>query len=206
MNIETDQFDWGTSGSRPFGVSERQMQFVQAILKGCNQTQAAKEAGYEGGKEALATTGHRTMQSPKVRALLAAVQDFEGSTDEPIVTSEEILQILSKEARTGVNPTSKIKSLELLEKYHAVQRSQIEETSDLALVESLENSDGVSKTSQPIWAAIAVLMARDLQVTNSNSEPYRMKQGNWTVLQRDYKPLAVALDEMGLGLEPYQGH
>jgi hypothetical protein len=57
--MTNDIFDWQPLGAewwadigRQVGASERQLRFACAQLRGCSQTQAAREAGYPAENEA----------------------------------------------------------------------------------------------------------------------------------------------------------
>ncbi len=193
-------FDWGEPGGRPLGCNERQIKFAQAILRGCNRTQAAREAGYGGDDRALRSQGHRTFHSPKIQALLRMAQAAEEG-EEPDGTPEELRKILWREARHGTNPTSKIRAAELLARHCETLRPehQLERASDLDLIHFLEDM-----SANPFWSAMIVLIAQDFPCAwGSDDEKqvraYRMPRRAWEGLRRHYPAVTEILQEKGCG-------
>src|SRR4029078_11438990 len=83
-----NEIDWDV-GAELIGASPRQLKFVQGLVAGMNQMQAARAAGYKGEGAALRGAASRLAAVSKVKALLswaraggAGPSDAPGSTDE----------------------------------------------------------------------------------------------------------------------------
>ena len=198
---EVDGFDWGSPGNRPMNANERQIAFCKAILKGYNQTQAAKAAGYVGDEKTLRSQGSRTFHSAKIRALLKMARESDDG-QEPEGTSEELRKLLWQEARRGGNPSSKVRAMELLAKYSNPLRSDqpLEKVSDLDFIRMFE-----TLYSGSLWSAMCVLFAQNFPADGFNTPEtaalrgYRMPQRAWEGLMQHYPAVADALQQKGCG-------
>jgi phage terminase small subunit len=110
------------------GLSNLQRDFVKAILRGANRTQAARAAGYSGTDEQLRGAGYKAYNSPKVQAFLSlAKQEGCGVPDEPGDASE-LKHILWKHAR-GDDKNHAIRAAEVL---HRIEKEEAANANDLA--------------------------------------------------------------------------
>lgn len=192
-------FDWGRPGQRPFGCTERQVLFARARLAGYTQTQAAEKAGYQGDEATLRAQGSRAAHSPRVRALLEAAGKAD-SVGKSSGDAKELRDLLWNEARQGANPSSRVRSMELLTKYFdQPQPAQpLEAVSDMDLLLFLEET-----SKDPLWLALMALFARsfppDSFSADSPLKGYRMPASAWDALRRLYPEVADALDRRGCG-------
>ena len=139
-NIEhmTEDFDadefWGIPGNRPFRLTEKLARFCQEVVKpNVNQTSAAEKAGYSDP----ASGGTHASRSKRVQAALAAFKAAEsGKLGE--ITSEEILENLTEEARHG-NGQSRINANKLLRDIKLEESSPT--VSDAELLNAMCKSD-----------------------------------------------------------------
>ncbi len=201
-NSDSDEgFDWGEPGNRPLGLNERQVNFCRAILQGYNQTQAAKKAGYLGDEKTLRSQGSRTYHSAKVQALLRMVQESDDS-EEDEGTSDELRQLLWKEARKGGNPSSRVRAMELLAKYSNPLRPDqpLDKVSDLDFIRMFE-----ALYSGSLWSAMCVLLAQNFPADGFNTpetaalRAHRMPQSAWEGLVQSYPAVAEVLRQKGCG-------
>lgn len=134
------------------GLSELQLRYCQARLKGLNKTRAAKAAGYSGTDEALRSAGSQAEKSGKVQNFLKlAAAAGAGLPDTP-ADGTEVKRILSRIARAGGTA--------------AVQACR-----ELALMDSRETAAAGPTTIDPVQAlarmasvanGVAVALARAL--------------------------------------------
>lgn len=135
----TDSFDpdefWGSPGNRPFRLTEKLALFCQEVIKpGVNQTEAARAANYSDPPSG----GTHASRSPKVKAAIAAFHAAESGRLGPI-TSEEILENLTEEARHG-NGQSRINANKLLRDFQ-MEESSTTEASDKELLNAMIQND-----------------------------------------------------------------
>jgi phage terminase small subunit len=112
-------------------LTQRQRLFVEAYLVNPNGREAARAAGYSGDENALSTRAFELMRNPKIAELIGV------RVEEAVMRSNEVLSELSAIAKADwqdfleirrdkdgeiisatLKLADKIKSLELLGKYH----------------------------------------------------------------------------------------
>ncbi len=112
-------------------LTQRQRLFVEAYLANPNGREAARAAGYSGDDNALSTRAFELMRNPKIAELIGV------RVEEAVMRSNEVLSELSAIAKADwqdfleirrdkdgeiisatLKLSDKIKSLELLGKYH----------------------------------------------------------------------------------------
>ncbi len=120
-------------------LTQRQRLFVEAYLANPNGREAARAAGYSGDENALSTRAFELMRNPKI-ALLIGVR-----VEEAVMRSNEVLSELSAIAKADwqdfleirrdkdgeiisatLKLADKIKSLELLGKYHKLFSDRVD--------------------------------------------------------------------------------
>ncbi len=120
-------------------LTQRQRLFVEAYLANPNGREAARAAGYSGDENALSTRAFELMRNPKI-ALLIGVR-----VEEAVMRSNEVLSELSAIAKADwqdfleirrdkdgeiisatLKLSDKIKSLELLGKYHKLFSERVD--------------------------------------------------------------------------------
>lgn len=121
-----DGFDWGKLGrewwveqQKTVGADDRLLRFAVARHRGCSQTQAARESGYnDDGCGGIRQHGYRAARTHRVMVLLElAALEQRGGYD-GTVTPQEHRRILTNLAR-GSDPSIKIRALEALAKFDA---------------------------------------------------------------------------------------
>lgn len=86
------------------GLTELQTAFCRYYLTGMTATQAAKEAGYN--PRTAGRTAHENLQKPAIKAELARLR---GQLEKKaIVTAEDVLKGLLKEARSADNDSARV--------------------------------------------------------------------------------------------------
>jgi hypothetical protein len=186
----TDDFDpdefWGTPGNRPFRLTEKLARFCQEVVKaGVTQTEAAAAAGYSDP----ASGGTHASRSAKVQAAIAAFKAAEsGKLGE--ITSEEILENLTEEARHG-NGQSRINANKLLRDIQMEESSPT--VSDTELLDAMIKNDA----DPPFLSCFALLYYDKLAV-------YPALKPNWQLPEdaaqkiRDCPALLKILEEHDL--------
>ena len=126
---ETDPFDWGPLGeawwletAAQLGASDLQTKFACAKHRGCSNTEAARQAGYEADSDGMRSAGYRAMRSNSVERLLAFAAS-EGGGYGGEVDRDEAKRILSSLAR-GSDPRVRISAVEQLNKMAEADRQQ----------------------------------------------------------------------------------
>jgi hypothetical protein len=153
---EDPQFDFEEAANL-CGLSGLQREFVRAKLKGANNTQAARAAGYSGDDEQLRSAGHRAYSSPKVQSFLSLAQrEGYGVPDEPGDTNE-LMRILWKHAR-GEDKSHAIRAAEVL---HRLKKEEAEVRQCPDNIETLLERIGGIEPAQ------AVLIAQRLAIEYS---------------------------------------
>jgi hypothetical protein len=126
----SDDFDWNPLGeawwrdtARQLGASDKQTKFAAAKHRGCSNTEAARQAGYEASTESgLRTTGYRLARANIIEKLLAFAAG-EGVGSEGNVDRQEARRILSSLAR-GSDPSVRIRAVEQLARFDEADRQQ----------------------------------------------------------------------------------
>jgi phage terminase small subunit len=114
------EVDWN-EGQAVTGCSDKQTRFVQALMKGANKTQAAREAGYAGEGSTLRSSASQLAKSHKVKALFAwAKAGGAGLTDVPGDVGE-LKKILWRHAR-GADKNASLRATEVIYKLEAQER------------------------------------------------------------------------------------
>src|SRR6185369_1641011 len=120
---ETDTFDYGTLGEvwwlqtgQQLGANVKQIRFAAAKYRGCSNTQAYREAGYEAANEGgYRTGGYRLARANIIERLLAFAAGDGGEGYDGSVDRAEARRILSSLAR-GSDPSVRIRAIEQLGK------------------------------------------------------------------------------------------
>jgi phage terminase small subunit len=103
-------------------LTTKQRLFVEAYLANPNATEAARKAGYKGNDQTLKQVGSENLAKPYLAALV------EKRVEAAVMTANEVLMELATIAK-GPHKTyrsDKIKSLELLGKYHKLFTDRVE--------------------------------------------------------------------------------
>ena len=138
--ISEDEF-WESLGEKPYGCSRQQVAFVKALLEGMNGKAAAVKAGYSAANAGVQAC--RTKNNPKVRALLNAALKVKDTAEGELVMPDELLALLSREARRGQTAAGRLRAQEILAKYHSLFDSTPEKpTSDKDLVDQIRQQFG----------------------------------------------------------------
>lgn len=147
-------FDWDDA-ARILGASEKQVAFAKAIVRGMNQTQAARAAGYAGDDEQIRSAGYSAMQSAKVRSLIAWAKE-EGAAPLIEIADAETLKRKLSQIVNGGAPSEAIRASEVL---HRIHQSEV--------ANAPENHDPVATLNQiaAIDPALAFALARKNQIT-----------------------------------------
>lgn len=95
-------------------LTTKQKLFVEAYLANPNATEAARRAGYKGNDKTLAVVGAENLAKPYIRELV------DKRVTAAAMSADEVLAELSKIAKGSHTQyrSDKIKSLELIGKYH----------------------------------------------------------------------------------------
>ena len=120
-------------------LTQRQRLFVEAYLANPNGREAARAAGYSGDDNALSTRAFELMRNPKIAELIGV------RVEEAVMRSNEVLSELSAIAKADwqdfleirrdkddeiisatLKLSDKIKSLELLGKYHKLFSERVD--------------------------------------------------------------------------------
>lgn len=112
------------------GLSSFQKKFAMALLRGANQTQAARVAGYSPGnsEDGFKSAGHRAAQSEKVKAFLEWAKQEGAGVPEVAGDSAELRRILWRHAR-GADKAYSIRAAEVINR---MNREDMERRSDAA--------------------------------------------------------------------------
>lgn len=104
--------------ARLLGLTDKQLAWCKAVLKGANQTAACREAGYEGTDQQLRSQG----SSRKViRFLELAALDGGNSIDQPMDMAER-RRILARMAR-GTDRATSLRAIEVLHRIDNDERA-----------------------------------------------------------------------------------
>jgi phage terminase small subunit len=105
-------------------LTTKQRLFVEAYLANANGVQAAKKAGYKGSDKQLGVTAAKNLVKASIRALL------EKRIESAVMSADEVLKELAKIAKGPhkMYRGDKVKSLELIGKYHKLFTDKIEAT------------------------------------------------------------------------------
>jgi phage terminase small subunit len=140
---------------RMLGLTDKQFAFAQARLRGMNQTQAAREAGYGGSDAQLRTAGNKAARSSAVISFLAwAEREGAGVSDDPC-NSDELKKILSRHARSADKNTA-IRAMEVL---HRINQAEADRDDANA-----HNPEETLKDIAKIDIVLADRMAREFNV------------------------------------------
>ncbi len=141
------EVDWH-DGQAITGCSDKQVSFVQALMKGANKTQAAREAGYRGEGSTLRSSASQLAKSHKVKALLAwAKAGGAGLTDVP-GDVDELKKILWRHAR-GSDKNASLRATEVIHKLEAQERESAAQHGG----SSLETLNEIAEIA-PVFAAM----------------------------------------------------
>lgn len=162
MTTEQPLDFWESLPDKPFGCNAQQVAFARALFEGNTKTEAAKIAGYQCNSEInYRGRGSAAAKSPKVKALLNAARDHKRALASGLVTSEELLRLLSHEARSGENASSRIRAQEVLARYHSLMdRTPETERTTESLLNDLCDRD-VTTAEGALLASLALIAADD---------------------------------------------
>ncbi len=134
----------------PFGLTWMQYSFcVEYPAAGGVATEAAARAGYKGSRRNLSIRGAELLKNPRIQKCIASLtSESAGNAPADIMTSEEVLKAITKEARECKNDASRVAALKLLGTYHGLlidrfkdetSMSDEEIAAELARLEAKEN-------------------------------------------------------------------
>jgi len=108
-----------------YRLSDLQYRFALARVSGCNATQAARLAGYQGGEDVngsqLRSQASKANKSSKIQAFIAEAQALIGGTEDAVLTVKERKRILSRIAR-GADPARSKDAILALQKIEAEEK------------------------------------------------------------------------------------
>ena len=137
-----DLFAWSLA-IRPYGLSTQQITFAKHLFFGHPQKTAAELAGYTGSS--INVTASRLKSNKKIQALLTDAAEVADEDKSPTALPEEVLEVLTHEARHGDNSQARIRAAEALTRHYAASgqsraaQKNPEEALD-ALLEEAKNS------------------------------------------------------------------
>lgn len=151
---------------RLLGLTDTQFKFAQARLRGMNQSQAAREAGYKGDDDQIRSAGNKAARSSKVISFMAwAEREGSGIPDEPC-NSDELKKILSRHARSADKNTA-IRAMEVL---HRIGQADAERNETGSY-----NPEETLKDIAKIDIVLADRMAREFNVPLALTEDDRQR-------------------------------
>ena len=124
--------------ARMIGLSAQQRK-RDAILRGANQSQAAKHAGYSGDGANLRATGSKVAKSDKIKAYLAWARNEGAAPVDAPADANELKRVLSKHLR-GSDKSASIRAAEVLhrlESAEAASRATVMPRSPEAVLEEI---------------------------------------------------------------------
>jgi phage terminase small subunit len=104
------------------GMSDQQLKWALAVLRGANQTQACREAGYTGPAEQMRSQGSRNAGNRKIVRFLELAALEGGGIAEMPMDAKERHRVLSRMAR-GTDKNSAIRACEVLQRMDSEARA-----------------------------------------------------------------------------------
>jgi hypothetical protein len=110
--------EWWTANGQDIGATPKQIRFACAKHRGGSNSACAREAGYEGNKDATRQAAYHAIRSNKVQGLLALAQaEMKGEVRGPM-DGAAMRRELEKMAY-GNDPNTKIRAIEALQRMDA---------------------------------------------------------------------------------------
>mgnify|MGYP000019103813 CR=1 FL=1 len=109
-------------------LTTKQKLFVEAYLQNPNGTAAARQAGYKGNDNTLASVAKENLRKPHISKLLTKRVESEAMSANDVLNQLTVIA-KAKLGSPGVRASDKIRALELLGKHHALftEKRSIEE-------------------------------------------------------------------------------
>lgn len=122
-------------------LTDKQKLFIDLYISSLDARQAYIEA-FGVGMGTAKTNGYRLLEKPEVReAIDRKLQEIKKANPR-ILSAEEVLENLTKEAMDENNNTrDKLKAMELLGKYHALFTERIQQESTVNIVVDIEEEE-----------------------------------------------------------------
>jgi phage terminase small subunit len=187
------EFDWDDA-AKLLGATPRQVKFAQAKIRGANNTQAARAAGYGGDDDALRRNGYSAARSDKVKSLIKWAESEGAGLSDAEWTPGEGKRLLARIAR-GEDKQASIRAIEALNKIEAAEAERAREQrwgeTPFDVCEHLSRGTGLFRELGPV---LAVLVADLMDMK------WRMTESQRRAAERTrYAYVLSALDQMGLG-------
>ena len=119
-------------------LSDKQLKWCLATLRGANATAAAREAGFAGSAEQLRSAGHRVSKSAKVMRFLELARLEGGGVGDQFMDPAERRRRLSQIAR-GTDKNSAIRACEVIHRMDEADRTTFEQQAGASTPEDTLN-------------------------------------------------------------------
>lgn len=122
----------------PHGANLRQLKFAEAYHASGKARESARAAGYRGSDRVLSVQASKLLANDKVLALLTDMKASEVLENRSgILTDEQMLEILSKEARTAKSDQARVNAVATLHKLKEMKTEREQDSSEESVMSAI---------------------------------------------------------------------